>query len=171
MQENAFFLSAGEDEARKKHSIEKPEKRLREGLGIFKKRAQRKPSEDSRWESAVSRCSWCGLRPLRLFLRSRREGRRHWWGLLTSRWTDDVILQYFLGWRQEGWASQPGRNRHLGPHNPLCSVEALRAFLASTQAHLLSVNLCQKWRQPVSLSTLSLYKGPNRLPLATSFNR
>ena len=49
-------------------------KRLREGPGIFKKGPE-EPSEDSWRESAVSRQSWCGLRPLGCFWEAgRREG-------------------------------------------------------------------------------------------------
>lgn len=69
---------------------------------------------------------------------------------------DVILLNASWDGGRKGRASQPGRDSHLRPHNPLCSVGGLRAFLASTQAHLSSVNLCQKWRQPVSLSTESL---------------
>ena len=69
---------------------------------------------------------------------------------------DVILLNTSWDGGRKGRASQPGHDSHLGPHNPLCPVGGLRASLASTQACLLSVNLCQKWRQPISLSTQSL---------------
>ena len=83
---------------------------------------------------------------------------------------DVILLNTSWDGGRKGRASQPGHDSHLGPHNPLCPVGGLRASLASTQACLLSVNLCQKWRSQ-SHCLLSLYKGLNWLPLATSFNR
>lgn len=141
-----LFLSGGENDTKKKHSLEKRDM-AQGGSWHFSKGpggAIGGVVEGKCCEQTVLALVW--TETLRLFPRSRREGRRHSGACRPPGGQMDLtLLNPSWDGGRKGRASQPGHNRHFGPHNPLCPVGGLSASLASTQAHLLSVNLCQKW--------------------------